>query len=520
MGNEFEVRGEIEVDATPDEVWEAIASGPQLDAWFMGRTEVNGREGGAARMTLPGWTSETTVTVWDPPNHLVTETPKGEDGGFMAFEYVVEGPEGGSTVVRFVRSGFLAGDDREAEYDALKQGDPAYWFKLGEYLTYFRGRRATPVTAYGPQVEPDRAWSVIKGGLGLPGEVAEGDAVRSDLDGIGPIEGVVAYVSPEFLGVRTSDAIHGSSTASVTPWWSATTSSPMWIRMRRSGPGSPGSSGRSLEPRQTRSARKEAVMTDGINTVTSSDGTTIAFDRLGDGPPVILVCGGSTDRMANAGLAGQLSSDFTVLNYDRRGRGDSGDTPPYAIEREVEDIDAVIGPAGGSAALYGTSSGAALALDAAAAGLAVTKLAMWEPPYILDENARPPADQVEQYERMIAEGRRGDAVEYFMGKVVGLPPEFIAGARQAPFWAATEAIAHTLAYDARIMGDYSLPTELASSVTAPTLVIAGGASPPFLRESAEALADVLPKGETRTLEGQDHNVAPEAIAPVLKEFFA
>jgi pimeloyl-ACP methyl ester carboxylesterase len=256
-----------------------------------------------------------------------------------------------------------------------------------------------------------------------------------------------------------------------------------------------------------------------MDTVTSKDGTTIAFDRLGEGAPVILVSGGSTDRMANAPLATLLANDFTVFNYDRRGRGPSGDTPPYAVEREVEDIDAVIGAAGGTAFLYGTSSGAALALEAAASGLPVTKLALWEPPFIIDENARPPADQVEQYGKMIAEGRRGDAVEYFMGKVVGMPPEFVTQARNAPWWAAQEALAHTLAYDATIMGDYSLPVDRAASVTVPTLVMAGGASFPFMHQTAEALAKSFPHGEIRTLEGQSHDVAPEAMAPVLKEFF-
>jgi pimeloyl-ACP methyl ester carboxylesterase len=256
-----------------------------------------------------------------------------------------------------------------------------------------------------------------------------------------------------------------------------------------------------------------------MESVTSRDGTTIAFDRLGEGPPVVLVCGGSVDRMADATIAQELASDFTVLNYDRRGRGDSGDTPPYAIEREVEDIEAVIDAAGGSANLWGSSSGAVLAMIAAASGAPVTKLAMWEPPFILDENARPPADQVEQYERMIAEGRRGDAAEYFMSKVVGMPPEFVADARTQPWWAAQEAIAHTLAYDARIMGDYSIPTETAGAVKAPTMVLAGGADMPFMRASAEALADAIPDGEVRFLDGQGHNVDPTVLAPALKEFF-
>ncbi len=254
--------------------------------------------------------------------------------------------------------------------------------------------------------------------------------------------------------------------------------------------------------------------------VTSKDGTTIAFDRMGEGSPVILVSGGSTDRSANAPLAALLATDLTVFNYDRRGRGPSGDTPPYAVEREVEDIDAVIAAAGGSAFLYGTSSGAALAFEAAASGPAVTKLALWEPPYILDENRRPPADQVEQYERMLAEGRRGDAVQYFMEKVVGMPAEFVAGARSAPWWAATEALAHTLPYDAIIMGDYSLPAERAVKVTAPAVVIDGGASFGFMAETADALAEILPNGQRRTLADQDHNVDPAVLAPVLRGFFA
>ena len=256
-----------------------------------------------------------------------------------------------------------------------------------------------------------------------------------------------------------------------------------------------------------------------MNKVHSSDGTAIAFDRLGDGPPIILVCGASTDRMANAPLAELLAEHFTVFNYDRRGRGDSGDTAPYAVEREVEDLDALIHEADGAVFVYGTSSGGALALQAAASGLAITKLALWEPPFSLEESSRPPEEQVERYDELIAAGRRGDAVEYFMTKVVGLPPEFVAYARTQPFWQAQEVLAHTLAYDATIMGDYSLPVERAAAVTIPTLVIAGGMSFPFMRETAQALADVLPDGQHRILEGQEHNVDPTVLAPVLVEFF-
>jgi pimeloyl-ACP methyl ester carboxylesterase len=171
-----------------------------------------------------------------------------------------------------------------------------------------------------------------------------------------------------------------------------------------------------------------------LKKVISTDGTSIAFDQLGKGPVVILVCGGSVDRTSNAPLATLLAGHFTVFNYDRRGRGDSGDTPPYAVEREVEDVDAVIAAAGGAAFLYGTSSGAALALEAARKlPNKITKLALWEPPYIADERyPRPPADTAKTFTDLVSAGLRGDAVEFFMAKVVGLLPEFVAEARKAP----------------------------------------------------------------------------------------
>ena len=265
-----------------------------------------------------------------------------------------------------------------------------------------------------------------------------------------------------------------------------------------------------------------ANATSTLQHVTSKDGTKIAYDRLGNGPPVVLVCGGSVDRMSNAGLAAVLASDFSVFNFDRRGRGDSGDKPPYAVEREIEDIDAVVDAAGGSACLYGTSSGAALALEAAARlGGRIIRLALWEPPYILDPAARPPvaSEQLKVYDELLSTGRRGDAAEYFMAKVVRMPADFVAFARSQPWWPAQEAIAHTLPYDATIMGDYSLPTNVAARVKAPTLVLAGSADFPFMLETAEALAKAIPGGTYRRLEGQGHNVDMAVLGPVVAEFF-
>jgi pimeloyl-ACP methyl ester carboxylesterase len=259
-----------------------------------------------------------------------------------------------------------------------------------------------------------------------------------------------------------------------------------------------------------------------MDRVTSKDGTTIVYDRLGEGPAVVLVCGGSVDRQSNAGLAEQLAQHFTVYNYERRGRGESGDTPPYTIDREIEDIEAVIDRAGGSAYLYGISSGAVLALDATSQlPSKVKKLAMYEPPFIVEgSRPRPPADTAAIYNKMVSEGRRGDAVEYFMTTVVGMPAEFAAQARNEPWWPWQEGLAHTLAYDATVMGDYSLPAERAASVKVPTLVINGGATFDWLSTSNQAFAKLLPNGQYEVIEGQSHDVSPAALAPVLEKFFS
>ena len=253
--------------------------------------------------------------------------------------------------------------------------------------------------------------------------------------------------------------------------------------------------------------------------VTSADGTSIGFDRVGAGPPVILVSGGSVDRTSNAGLAEQLASTFTVFNYDRRGRGDSTDTLPYDEDREIEDIDAVTETAGGSAFLYGSSSGAALAMDAAAQLDSITKVAMWEPPFLPEGAPRPPGDTEKTFHDLVAAGRREDAAEFFMRDVVRLPPEFVEGAKQSPFWGPTVALAHTLEYDARIMGDYSIPTDRAAAVKVPALVVAGGADFPWMPETAQTIADAMPDGRMARLEGQGHNVDPAVLAPVLVDFF-
>jgi pimeloyl-ACP methyl ester carboxylesterase len=262
--------------------------------------------------------------------------------------------------------------------------------------------------------------------------------------------------------------------------------------------------------------------------VVSKDGTTIAFDRYGEGLPIVLVGGALQQRAGDqptVELAKLLAADFAVFHYDRRGRGDSGDAEPYEIRREIEDLAAVIGEAGGSACVFGNSSGGPLALDAAAAGLAVERLAVYEAPFVVDDSRPPvPDDYADQLRALLAEGRPGDLVELFMTAAIGVPGEVVAGMRQSPMWPGLEAVAHTLVYDAEIMKGTQrgepLPAERWDPVAVPTLVIDGGASEGWMHAAADALAGTLPNGRRATLAGQTHAVDPNVLAPSLSSFFA
>jgi pimeloyl-ACP methyl ester carboxylesterase len=259
------------------------------------------------------------------------------------------------------------------------------------------------------------------------------------------------------------------------------------------------------------------------STVTSADGTAIVFDQSGEGPAVILVQGALMDRgdPVMSGVAAGLSRWFTVFSYDRRGHGDSVDTQPYAVEREAEDLAAVIAAAGGPAAVFGGSSGAALALRAAAGNPAISRLALWEPPYHVDGSApRLPPDFATRLDRLVAAGQRADALELFLVQAVQATPEAVAGMRAQPFWPAMEAAAQTLVYEAHVMGpDNALPAVLLARVTQPTLVLNGGDSPAWMGRAGRAVAGAIPGAVHRVLEGQAHNVAAQAIVPELLEFF-
>ncbi|WP_283139650.1 alpha/beta fold hydrolase [Rhizohabitans arisaemae] len=265
-----------------------------------------------------------------------------------------------------------------------------------------------------------------------------------------------------------------------------------------------------------------------MNTITSKDGTPIAFESIGDGTPLILVDGATSHRAINplGPLLGDLlGASHTVYTYDRRGRGDSGDTAPYSTDREIEDLAALIAEVGGTAHVCGFSSGAVLAMDAAAAELPITRLALYEPPFVVDDGRPPlPDDYVARLDAFAAEGRRDKVLELFFTAAAGVPAEFVTGMKSAPIWTALQAVAPTIAYDGRFMAGtmsgHPLPQDRWSAIAMPTLVLYGGASESWLANAARAAASRIPHAELRELPDQTHNVSAEALAPALAAFLA
>ena len=259
--------------------------------------------------------------------------------------------------------------------------------------------------------------------------------------------------------------------------------------------------------------------------VISADETTIAFDRLGEGPPLILAGGATCDRAITRATAEALAAHFTVLNFDRRGRGDSGDTLPYDVEREIEDIGALIAAAGAGAAVYGHSSGAGLVLRAAAAGLPITAVILHDAPYSPEDERWQQAarDYGERLAALLADDRRGEALELFLART-GMPQELIEARRASPGRASQEALAPTLAYDSAAMGDVergaALPTELLAQIAAPVLALSGALSPPFMVDNGIRIAAAAADGRHLVLEGQGHAADPALLADVIAQFAA
>jgi pimeloyl-ACP methyl ester carboxylesterase len=258
-----------------------------------------------------------------------------------------------------------------------------------------------------------------------------------------------------------------------------------------------------------------------MQTVLSKDGTAIAYERLGAGPPLILVDGALCSRAFGPmpKLAPLLARHFTVFMYDRRGRGGSGDTKPYSKDREVEDLEALIREAGRPAFVLGLSSGGALALEAAARGLDIARVCAYEPPFVAHNGANHAGHEA-NLNALIALNRRGDAVRYFMRKMVGVPAIFVVLMRLMPgMWRKLEAVAHTLPYDAAVMGDFSVPARRLASVRIPALAMNGEKTDARLRRAAKEVAEALPNASHRILKGQTHNVKAEILAPAVAEFF-
>ena len=259
-----------------------------------------------------------------------------------------------------------------------------------------------------------------------------------------------------------------------------------------------------------------------IQTVTSEDGTKIAYDKVGIGPVVILVLGALNSRKSGAKLAKLLAPQFTVFSYDRRGRGDSTDTAPYAPQREVEDLAALIDEAREPVCLYGHSSGAAIVFEVAIKlPNKIKKIAIYEATYTLTGDAREAAKKYnKQLKELLASGRNGDAVALFV-RHVGVSDKQIQAMKRMPMWRGLEALAPTLAYDSDILGEgHSLPTALLAGITTPTLVMHGGKGAPSMRYAAQAISKAIPNAQLRTLAGQTHGVSPRVLAPILTEFFS
>jgi pimeloyl-ACP methyl ester carboxylesterase len=252
--------------------------------------------------------------------------------------------------------------------------------------------------------------------------------------------------------------------------------------------------------------------------VTSPDGTEIAYDQVGAGPPLVLVVGSFNSRRSQRRLAEALAPAFTVLNYDRRGRGDSGDTQPYAVDREIEDLLAVIEAAGRPPVLFGHSSGGVLSLKTALRGASIAGLSMYEPPFMLSGGRQPPgADLAERISALVDSGQPGRAVDLFYSECLNVGDDMLEALRAMPSRPRVEAVAHTLAYDAAVVGDLSVPSEGLRTLDVPTLHFTGPTE--VLAAGAREMAQLLPKGRHLVLEGQTHDVVPAVVAPLLIDFF-
>lgn len=255
--------------------------------------------------------------------------------------------------------------------------------------------------------------------------------------------------------------------------------------------------------------------------VTSKDGTRIGYETLGQGPPLVIVWGamGARDSPFTKAMREELAKSFTVYDYDRCGRGDSGDRPTYSVQKEIEDLAAVVDAAGGDPYVWATSSGAALALEAAAAGVPMRMLAAHEPPYMVGEHmAKFDRDYERKVTQLIRENKRSEAVTLFM-RVVGVPAPMVWVMKLMPFWKKMLPVAHTLPYDAACMNGFTPPEKRLREIRVPTIVLFGTATPTSLKDAAKVVAATVPTAKIREIPKQNHGIRPAALRPVLVEIF-
>ena len=265
------------------------------------------------------------------------------------------------------------------------------------------------------------------------------------------------------------------------------------------------------------SAKIESEKAPNVGFVTAKDGTRIAFEKVGKGPALVVVGGALSQRNGGKALAGKLMDRFTVYTYDRRGRGESSDTKPYAVDREIEDLDALIAQAGNKAYLYGVSSGGALVLQTAAklGPEKVPRLALYEPPY--GQDARAFNQQKDRVNQLVETGKPGDAAAFFLS-AIGMPPQVLEDMKRSPEWEGMKKIDHTLVYDYEVLGDGNVPDSI-ERIRVPTLVMVGEKAMPFMHPSADRIAELVPNAQRTTLKGQSHQASPDVVAPLLSEFF-
>jgi pimeloyl-ACP methyl ester carboxylesterase len=259
---------------------------------------------------------------------------------------------------------------------------------------------------------------------------------------------------------------------------------------------------------------RESVMLKAV----SRDGTTIAYEKAGNGPPIVLLNGAFRDHAIFDSLVPELAPQCTVYTYDRRGRGESGDSPSYAVEREIEDLEAVIAEAGGQAVVFAGSCGANLAIEAALRGAPITRLALHEPFYRTEGFEKPPADSMERVQALLAEDRRSEAAEYYLKEMLDFTDEMIADWRKTPLWAINEANAHTLPYDIAISGDYTIPAGRLANYRTPALVVCSTGTSDWLSAAARATASALANGWGLRLPGSWHRVQTDILGWVLAGF--